>query len=124
MGHVDPRAEEVEIVYATDSYSCTADDFVILYAHGGKEETYLSNNQGQTMAMREALNLLEGIDAQVAQRVLFMCCFSASGGHVAERWKKKHAHQSTFGNTEAISNLFSATRSGLIRGVCVALQEL
>lgn len=121
--NVGATVDNIVIVYEPTAYQCAAGDYVILFAHGGEEDTDLSNNQGQTITMDDAIAKLTAIGAQNTVRALFMCCFSGLAGHIGDTWKNGHPNQMTFGGNSAISNLYSATRTQ-IRAVCLALYEL
>lgn len=66
-------------------------------AHGWEKDSSLTNNQGQDCTADAAMKLLEAIDAQNADRLLFFGCYSAMEKHIAPAWKKRHPHQATYG---------------------------
>ena len=121
--NVGAQIDSINIVYEPDAYQCAAGDYVILFAHGGQDDTDLSNNQGQTITMDDAIAKLDAINADQVARVLFMCCFSGLAGHIGATWKAAHPAQQTYGGNSAISNLYAATRTQ-IRAVCLALYAL
>jgi hypothetical protein len=117
------QINNINIVYQDTQYNCAAADYVIVFAHGGKEDSELSNNRGQVITMDNAINKLTDIDAQNTERLLCMCCFSGLPDHIGAVWKDQHAAQETFGGDSAISNLYSSTRTQ-IKTVCLALFQL
>ena len=121
--NVGATVDAINIVYQPDEYECAEGDYVIIFAHGGEDDTELSNNQGQTISMDGAITELEAIGAQNTTRVLCMCCYSALEGHIGAVWKGDHEDQETYGGSSAIANLYSSTRTQ-IRAVCLALFEL
>lgn len=121
--NVGADIDNIVIVHQPTRYRCAAGDYVILFAHGAKENTNLYNNQGQQITMVNAIKKLTTIEAQNATRLLCMCCFSGLVGHVGTIWRANHADQETYGGDSAISNLYSSTRTQ-IYAVCKALYEL
>jgi hypothetical protein len=121
--NIGSQINNINIVYQNTQYVCAAADYVIVFAHGGKDDSDLSNNQGQVTTMANAIDKLIDIGAQHTARMLFMCCFSGLANHIADVWKDQHADQETFGGNSAISNLYSSTRTQ-IKSVCLALYEL
>jgi len=121
--NVGAAINSINIVHQPTQYQCAAGDYVILFAHGGEEDSVLSNNRGETITMNGAIAKLTAINAGAAARVLFMCCFSGLAGHIGTQWKATHGAQETYGGNSAISNLYSVTRTQ-IRAVCAALYPL
>ena len=123
--NVSAEVKEIKIVHSSDNYTCSEEDVVIVFGHGGKDNADLSNNQGQRATAKKTLEMLETMKAQTTQRILFMCCYSAVEGHLAQKWKAKYPTQMAFGGLADIASLYNGpTRSGLFTGVCKALTEV
>lgn len=86
--HVCAEIKEIRLVYQNEGYACAEGDVVIAYGHGGDDNADLSNNQGQWVKPKDVIEMLEGINAQAAERVLFMACYSALENHAAPLWKE------------------------------------
>lgn len=121
--HVDAEIAKLRIVNKDDSVKCKGGDYVILFAHGAKESTKLYDNLGGSISMGDTIEKLAALDAHKAERVFFMCCYSAREGHIGCEWKAGHEDQTTFGGEKDIAKLWSATRKQ-IYNVCVALHEI
>ncbi|ANE75142.1 MULTISPECIES: hypothetical protein [Dickeya] len=121
--NIGTQINQIDIVYRNTVYNCANGDYVIVFAHGGDNNTVLANNQGQTITMNNTIGLLENIGVNNTARVLFMCCFSGVQGHIARVWKARHPAQQTYGGNGVIANLYSSTRTQ-IRAVCAALGQL
>jgi hypothetical protein len=121
--NIGAQINNIHIIHKATSYTCAMDDYVILFAHGGKEDSDLTNNRKQTITMTDAIIKLTAIGAQNAVRLLCMCCFSALEGHIAAKWKAGHKRGETYGGNCAISNLYSSTKRQ-IYSVCAALYRL
>ncbi|CAE7562195.1 trmH [Symbiodinium sp. CCMP2456] len=123
--NVSAEVKEIKIVHSSDTYTCSEEDVVIVFGHGGKDNADLTNNQGQRATAKKTLEMLETMEAQTTRRILFMCCYSAMEGHLAHKWKAKYPTQMTFGGLADIASLYNGpTRSGLFTGVCKALTEV
>lgn len=123
--NVGAQIAKIVVLHVGMNHQCAAGDFVILFAHGDKNDTRLWNNvQGvPPVTLAEATGQLNAIGAANAARVLFMCCFSALPNHIGAIWRQAHANQSTFGGDAAIGNLYSSTKSQIWK-ICFALKEL
>lgn len=121
--NIGAEIDGISILYRATKHRCTSNEYLIVFAHGGKAETGLSNNQGQAATMREVTSLLANIGAANSKKILFMCCYSALRGHIADKWKSDFTNQEVYGGDSVISNLFSSTRTQ-IRAVCAALFQL
>jgi hypothetical protein len=121
--NVGTAINNIVIVHEPTPYQCSVGDYVLLFAHGAKKDSDLSNNQGQVITMDNTIAKLTAIGTQNTARLLCMCCFSSLQGHVGSAWKNAHTTQETYGGDSAISNLYSSTRTQ-IRKVCAALFEL
>lgn len=121
--NVGAEIDNINIIYRLTPYACAEDDYVIIFAHGGPENSDLANNQGQVTSMADAITKLEAIEAQNTQRLLCMCCYSRMEGHIGAVWKAQYGKQETFGGNKDIATLCSNTRTQ-IRAVCLALSEL
>ena len=113
----------IDVVFLGTDYQCQPGDYVIIFAHGAAEDSELSNNQGQTATMDEAIAELAQIGAQNAARLLCMCCYSGSPQHIGPVWRAANPNQPTYAGACPISNLYSTTRTQ-IRAVCAALLPL
>lgn len=121
--HIGAEINGIVIAYKDDDVECEDGDYVILFAHGAEHTSTLYNNVGQEITMEDALEELTAIRAQTAERVLFMCCYSAREDHIGRVWKDDHEDQATFGGEHDIATLYSATRTQ-IKTVCFALHEI
>lgn len=124
--NINGNVTGVQIVYPNTAYNCNADDYVIILAHGSSQNTnlYVSSYSPVHITRDVAIQELNRIGAANAERVLCMVCFSSSPDHIGAEWKANHGGQTVFASDDAIANLYSTTRSGLIRQVCAALREL
>lgn len=123
--NIGVECTNVYIVFIDSNFSVEAEDFIIVFAHGSKNHpnNLYSNNpllEINTVAVTKKLNEAK---AATASKILFMCCFSAKENHIGQVWKANHRNQTVYGSEDAISNLFSATRSQ-IRKCCAALSQL
>ncbi|CAE7341691.1 trmH [Symbiodinium microadriaticum] len=110
--NVSAEVKEIKIVHSSDTYTCSEEDVVIVFGHGGKDNADLTNNQGQRATSKKTLEMLETMKAQTTRRILFMCCYSAMEGHLAHKWKAKYPSQMTFGGLADIASLYNGpTRS-------------
>lgn len=112
----------ISVVYVDTDFTVSDEDYIIVFAHGAKDvpSKLYSNDPSLSVTVSNVISKLEQADAQEAQKILFMCCFSSLTGHIAATWKKKHKSQVVYGGNAAISNLYSATRTQ-IRACCAAL---
>ncbi|WP_118973217.1 hypothetical protein [Taibaiella koreensis] len=117
--------EGIEVVYLDSDFTVSAADYIIVFAHGSKNTAgkLYSNDPQLSVATSIVIDQLKEAQAQRAQKILFMCCFSALAGHVAAAWKGEYRNQVVYGGDAAISNLYSATRTQ-IRACCKALFQL
>jgi hypothetical protein len=115
----------ISVVYLDSRFAVTADDFIIVFAHGSDlvADKLYSNDPRLQTPTADVIAQLEAGRAQTARKILFMCCFSALPGHIAVTWKAKYRAQVVYGGNAAISNLYSATRTQ-IRACCLALYTL
>lgn len=115
----------ISVVYADSDFTVGEDDYIIVFAHGAKQapSKLYSNDPSLSVSVSEVIAKLEATGAQHAEKILFMCCFSALEGHIAITWKDRHEDQVVYGGSSAISNLYSSTRTQ-IKSCCLALFEV
>jgi hypothetical protein len=117
----DEIDEGISVEYIDSNFTVTADDYIIVFAHGGEDDDKLCSNAPKlTTDVDTVITKLEAADAEQAAKILFMCCYSSHTDHIAKIWKRKHAGQAVYGSDTAISNLYAATRTQ-IRNCCAAL---
>jgi hypothetical protein len=121
--NVGVNISNINIVYPETNHAVAEGDYVILFAHGGQDDSALTNNMGQSITVDAAAALLAAKMAQNAAKLLCMCCYSALQTHIAQVWRAEHPQQQTYGSDSAISNLYSSTRQS-IRAVCAALSAM
>lgn len=122
--NIGAEISSVEVVYADSAFTVTDKDYIIVFAHGGKDSNDLSSNIPQVFVSEKVvMDRLSQKKAYNAQKILFMCCYSALNDHIAQAWKKNYRGQTVYGGDSAISNLFSATRTQ-IKTCCLALFEV
>lgn len=121
--NVGATIDAIEIKFLDDDSTCYDDDFVIVFAHGSNKDTKLYDNQGNSTTMAKTIEKLVDMDADEAQKVLFMVCYSALQGHIAPVWKAKVPNQTVYGGSQVIANLYSST-SSQIYSICKALTKV
>ncbi len=63
-------------------------DQVIVHAHGGSDDSDLSDDDGDRVSSELVIRALEIIGAQAATAVDFAVCYSAMDDHLAHEWRK------------------------------------
>lgn len=121
--NIGAKIERIHLVYLGNNLVLDRGDYMIVFAHGGEDDTDLSNNMGSKSTMNAVIEKLKAMEADNAEKILFMTCFSALEGHIAPEWKRQNPKQSVFGTDRASSNLWSRGKSG-IRAICMALSAI
>lgn len=88
-------------------------DVLVVFAHGGDNDTELSDNAGNDIEQNDLLQRLVLLNAAVASEIYFFACFSALPEHIGPTFKSLNGNIRVYGkNDTAEGGLAKYTRTG------------
>lgn len=85
-----------------------ANDVVLVHAHGGTDDTSLSDNSGGSIPLATLQQKLNNF--RNAGAFYFAACFSSRKGHIADKWAK--SYENVYGYNEALQGALVSTLRG------------